>query len=313
MEPDYHITRDTILVARPARNNLCIFCHFDAGAKISPQVVHYLKSLAEAGCDTVFISNCEAIGEGELEKILPYIVRIILRKNIGYDFACYFVGFMVARDSAYERIIFANDSVYGPFYPLTGIFAEMRASDPDIWSMTEALYPCYYLQSYFLSCKNTPRVMAVLERFFAGFTYTSDKEKIVGDYEYGLTRLLQESGLTTASFCSAEKLIALEKSDHGDARLLALKANIRQYAYKKKRTWKSLFFKKHKVKFAQKLETYTYLSPPQYCSWYSLIVYLRCPFLKTALVKSPRNFHYHMELWGETVARLYPSFKIPPF
>ena len=75
-----------------AGKTLCVFAHFDRDSVVDDYVVQYLRSLAAAGCVTVFVSTAAALDDESFNRIKPYCTRAIARQNHGYDFASWRTG-----------------------------------------------------------------------------------------------------------------------------------------------------------------------------------------------------------------------------
>ena len=134
-----------------ARRMLCILAHFDRDGMIDDYVVHYLQALDALGCETVLVSTAAKLDAADIRKILPFCSKYIVKQNIGHDFASWRTGLAAVGDlSRYDRVIIANDSVYGPLQNLSGVFAKMADRKVSFWGITDSLKYGRHLQSYFL-------------------------------------------------------------------------------------------------------------------------------------------------------------------
>ncbi|WP_292430219.1 rhamnan synthesis F family protein [Mesorhizobium sp.] len=133
-----------------------IYHHFDPDNIIDDHVVYLLNAAKNFQCDIVFGSN-SALTEKELsDKIRPLTNDITLRVNKGYDFASWKQMLLEhGREyfNAYDEVIVANSTMYGPLFPFEEIFARMGEIKCDFWAPTKhsAAYGIpEHVQPYFL-------------------------------------------------------------------------------------------------------------------------------------------------------------------
>lgn len=190
-----------------SRNALCLFAHFDRDGVVDDYVVSYLQALDELGCETVFVSTAEGFGEREIAKILPFCRQFIIRQNTGYDFASWRTGLEAVGDiSGYERLIVANDSVYGPFQDLRGIFAEMNGRRLSFWGITDSLRYGRHLQSYFMVFERPVLENSVFTKFWWELPDYRNKHVLIIQGEVGLTRRLSAAGFGFAAYNPVEQV-----------------------------------------------------------------------------------------------------------
>lgn len=174
--------------------NLCLFAHFDEKNRISSYVVHHLKSLHELGSDIIFISTSKQLSPIEIAKILPFCIMVIRRKNITLDFGSWRVGLGEIKNlSEYNHLILANDSVYGPIFPLDEIFAKMNARNLGFWGITSTCEIRYHIQSYFLVFDRNTFESEAFCKFWKHFRFYRGKLRIIEEYEIGLSSLARDS------------------------------------------------------------------------------------------------------------------------
>lgn len=170
---------------------VCFFCSFDRESVIRENVYYYLKQLALAGFDVVFISSSDAISDADLKKLSECCIRIISRENKGYDFYSWKIGLEnYPQYSAHTGLLLANDSVLGPLFSIKNIIARLENHDADIVGMTDCLLFYPHLQSYFLYCKKPVIVSEEFTDFFNRVDVLEFKMAIIRRYEVGFSRLL---------------------------------------------------------------------------------------------------------------------------
>ncbi|WP_336368484.1 rhamnan synthesis F family protein [Marinobacter sp. C2H3] len=125
---------------------------------ISDDVFHYLQALKDANTDIAFISSSTPpLPVSTLHKALDWASCAITRPNEGYDFGSWKAGIDHLGDvtSGYRRILFANDSVYGPLVPLAPLLELWDQVGTEVMALTESYERQYHLQSYFWGVKGS--------------------------------------------------------------------------------------------------------------------------------------------------------------
>jgi lipopolysaccharide biosynthesis protein len=187
--------------ALPLGARVVVFVHFDGKGEVRPYVRHYLASLQSAGLDVVFVSNAGRLLDESLDAIRPLCAGVLVRRNIGYDFAAMREGlshFGLPRANT-EMIILANDSVYGPLRPLDDMMAKVDFAKADLWGATESWQAYYHLQSYFLVAGPQAFRHPAWRVFWARVRPVASKSVIITRYEIGFTQWMIRSGLTCAA------------------------------------------------------------------------------------------------------------------
>lgn len=204
-----------------SRKTLCVLAHFDRDGAVDDYVARYLQALDELGCETVFVSTAKNLDDESIRKIKPFCSKFIIKQNIGYDFASWRTGLEAVGDlSSYDRLIIANDSVYGPLQDLRKIFAEMDGRDVAFWGITDSLKYGRHLQSYFLVYDRPVLQSRVFAEFWRKLPDYRHKYVVIIQGEVGLSRRLVAAGFNFAAYCPIE---AVQEAQRADAGTLAAK------------------------------------------------------------------------------------------
>ena len=148
---------------------LCVFAHWDRDNIIDEYVIYYLKALREV-CQTIIFVSDSDLDPNELTKLNEVADYKIAQRHGEYDFGSYKRGFLLAKEKAldFDELIFANDSCYGPLFPLKPIFDKMATQKCDFWGMTEWEYtPVQRDGIYILEKTSTSREPVVFARKYA--------------------------------------------------------------------------------------------------------------------------------------------------
>lgn len=190
-----------------------VFAHYDKDNIVDDYVIYYIKALKEIAETIIFVS-CNNIKNPECLNGLAD--KIIDEPHDEYDFGSYKRGFLYLQDRLddYDELIFANDSCYGPLYPLEKVFSEMENKNCDFWGITKNNFGYKksighffikrpHIQSYFVVIKKCIFNKDFFVEFMKSITRQANKKLIISNYEIGLTELLLDKGYTYSALISA--------------------------------------------------------------------------------------------------------------
>lgn len=208
------IKKDRQFYSSDKSNRIALFAHYDPKGNISEYVIDYLRKLKKVADKIIFTSDC-LVKESELAKIKDLIFDYTFEKHGEYDFGSYKRAFRLIKkkyqkelDEAKE-IIIANDSCYciGGFEL---IFANMKYVDCDVWSLGDDFENYknyfYYLQSYFIVFRKNVFEEKFFFDFFESIEKIRDKNKIIFQYEIGLSKLMQANNKKLYAYFGAQKV-----------------------------------------------------------------------------------------------------------
>ncbi|TGL98130.1 hypothetical protein EHQ76_13965 [Leptospira barantonii] len=197
-------------------NKLCLMAHYSSEGKIHDYLLFYMRALRELGFDIV-LSTSSGLEEFEKKKIKDLTIGILTQENYGWDFGLWKTTFQllkdeIRKDSKIDRILVANDSVYGPLYDLKQIFSEMEKDEMDFWGMNESLEGRKHLQSYFLVFGKAVIDSDFFWNFWNDLKYYYDKRAVIENYEMNLLDLFLQEGFSGAGYLSSDKLLKVVSS-----------------------------------------------------------------------------------------------------
>ena len=179
----------------------CIFVHFDAQGVVRQHTRDYLLALREAGFGIIFVTNAGQLEEASAKWLDTQCALILIRRNRGYDFGAYRDGiaaFFAAGTTA-DLLVLANDSLYGPFAPLTDTLKRMDFAVADVWALTDSWQHRHHLQSYFLAFGPAALASAAFAEFWQDVRNVRSKWSVIHFYELRMTQRLQSAGLSCAA------------------------------------------------------------------------------------------------------------------
>lgn len=191
--------------AQNERAKYCVFSHFDASQRVERYVLYYLQSLKACGYEIVLVSTAPGLSDDDVISLKDVCNTVCLRENVGYDFGSFKAGIGLLKQHGVqvERLLVANDSVFGPFNDLAPLLRTMEREDIDLYGLTDSHDHGYHLQSYFISYSARVYESPVFESFWSSVDLISSstdnfKQKIVHNYEVGGSQHFIEAGCTYA-------------------------------------------------------------------------------------------------------------------
>lgn len=178
---------------------LCFFSHFSIDGEINEDVERYLKELHQCGFATYFCSTSPTLSVRAIQQLSPWCVAVLKRKNTGLDFASWSAVYHLIDSqtpqflSETKAILLANDSVAGPYAELRPLIESIEMRDWNYGGMTDNYFPVYHMQSYFLYLKKEVVRSDAFHQFMKNIIAYRDKKRVILDYEFGLTRCLQNA------------------------------------------------------------------------------------------------------------------------
>jgi len=248
---------------------LCLFSHFDRDDKIDRYVVIMIKSLFELGFDIVFITTSEGIKFDELSKIDKYLNKIIVKKNIGYDFISWKTGLSeVDNYSKYEMILHINDSIFFPLVNPIKMFETMNEKSVDFWGICDSFTFKYHIESFFWVLNKKIINSDFYNKFWNECRTIDNKTELIKTYEVEFTSLVKKNDFTISSYISMQKLL-----DYA-----AL--NFNKYEYSS-----------------------LYQSTPFHSFWDIIIKEFKAPFIKkNILCYSHKDYNIGTQFWEEYIS-----------
>ncbi len=186
---------EDVISSNPYR--VVFFSHFDPQGRVHDYVVHYLKELQVNNGLIIFISTSPFLDENSISKIKPYCFRILLRKNIGLDFGSWRMAFDRHAELLKHAngLLLVNDSCFGPLFSLEKILADFEGKN-SLSGITLNYEITPHLQSYFLYIPAKLFGSVFLTEFIKRVQYLENKDKIIYDYEIGISTFALNKGVT---------------------------------------------------------------------------------------------------------------------
>ena len=194
---------------------LAVVAHFDPRGNVSEQTCSLLDDLSKVFSDIIIVSTSVRPEEkAQLEKY----GQVLIRPNLGYDFASWRAGIEHARRtvdfSTLSEIAIVNDS----FYLLrpsvfASAFARMQNIAADIWSLTASHQIGYHLQSFCIVFRQKAFCSRWFDRFWSSVWEYGDRAFVIAQYELAMTAEAQRAGFLVDSVFDTKKLKEVSSAD----------------------------------------------------------------------------------------------------
>ena len=266
--------------------NLLIFSSYSADKQPPDYVLHLLKNIQD-NCEitkTIFVWTGAELSQAIDEGLRANNTEVIIRENIGFDFASYKHALSHEKPQAsdYDGIFFANDSVYGPFNDMkTAVSGHQQF---DIWGMTDSWQHAYHLQTYFFYVRNT--AFDDIQSFFHQYKNYTQHSDIVKQGEMKLSQWFLDHGKELGCKVTARKVIASHFSNKPILKLVTQLKSI--FLYFNKNRNPLLDFSVTKKLWESSLK-------------------VGSPFLKRKLLVDKKNYKHHNEKWLQVIG---PSYQV---
>jgi hypothetical protein len=171
----------------------CIYQYTDEDLYFLRHIENYSKLL-----NVVVVLNND-VSHNNLDIIKKYSSDVIVRENIGYDFLAYKTGYKYITRTYpnVQNIIFANDSTFGPFFPIDKYVNEVTNSVqtvPTLYGMISSHEHGYHVQSFWFAANSALVHSKYFRDFWLNVRALKYKENIIDNYEIGLSKFCIKKG-----------------------------------------------------------------------------------------------------------------------
>lgn len=197
------------------RKRAGIYAFYDAGGIADRYVVYFLNDFSRNVDRLIIVVNGSLNEEGR-KAFERFTDEIIVRENKGFDIWAYKTGIdSLGWDSLsqFDELVLANNTVFGPLFPLKKMFDEMAEKQVDFWGITRHYenktdlfgtnpYHCIpeHIQSYFLVFRNSILQAKIFQGYWSSCPEMRTYSEACGLFETYITRFLSEAGFLWDTF-----------------------------------------------------------------------------------------------------------------
>ncbi|MGV2135280.1 rhamnan synthesis F family protein [Agrobacterium vitis] len=197
-----------------------VFAHFDIHNVVDEHVMYTLKCYRPY-FDIIHFVTTSDIDKFEYNKISQLVDRVIVRRNIGYDFMSWKIGVEALPLNICSEVAFINDSCYGPVVNPENIFDFGRKSGADFWGVSLNRQFVDHIQSNFMVFGVNLIRSGFLSQFWRSIRVIPNKFELILKYEVGLTERIAQAGYKVAAlvdvdFDNLEVVRRIRQDDYGE-------------------------------------------------------------------------------------------------
>jgi lipopolysaccharide biosynthesis protein len=130
------------------RKRLVLLAHYDQDQLLAPYVSYMIRSFVANQCDVVLVSA--GLDKASRKDAANLCSEVIIKTGVGRDFGSWFVAMEhlgKERICSYKSVIWMNDSVYFPLYPMENMFSQMEKMD--FWGIVDSTNLKWHVMSWF--------------------------------------------------------------------------------------------------------------------------------------------------------------------
>ncbi|MEM6484078.1 MAG: rhamnan synthesis F family protein [Pseudomonadota bacterium] len=277
----------------PQKTRVGIFAHYDRHNSVDDHVYYFLRSLV-SHVERLYMVSTSSIGRIDLNRLESLGITVSTRCNEGLDFASYAAVINKLDLSSIDEVLICNDSVYGPLFPFAEMLDSMDEKNLDFWGASSSKEIRWHLQSFFIVFRKSALNASAFREFWSNVKSLGDKQRIIREYEIGLTQSLRKAGMIGGSYVGPQPH---EKS---------LLAGIAHYGTRlRKRVLDRRFY----VNLPTALKQGALISEnPLHDNWLQLIECYRFPFVKVQLLRDNPKSSSSVSSYAPSMQRLtdYP-------
>ena len=172
-----------------------IFAHYHSKGLIRKDILEFLKKSNFFFDKIIFVSTNLKVSE---RKKFPKSIKIISRKNIGYDFYSYkhglnyFILNYLKKDSENADLYFLNSSVLiVETNKLIGNLKKLKIKNNEIWGLTKSYELTEHLQSYFFCFSVKVLKNKNILNWWLKIKPYKKRQTIIDKYELGLSKIMK--------------------------------------------------------------------------------------------------------------------------
>lgn len=172
-----------------------IFAHYHSKGLIRKDILEFLKKSNFFFDKIIFVSTNLKVSE---RKKFPRSIKIISRKNIGYDFYSYkhglnyFILNYLKKESENADLYFLNSSVLiVETNKLIGNLKKLKIKNNEIWGLTKSYELTEHLQSYFFCFSVKVLKNKNILNWWLKIKPYKKRQTIIDKYELGLSKIMK--------------------------------------------------------------------------------------------------------------------------
>ncbi len=180
-----------------------ILATYSADGTIPCRIIHALEEYSKVSDYIIIVGDYKLKNNTEYDKIKKYVNCAYYIRHHQYDVGSWgrAIKYLISTKklAEFDYLILANDSVYGPIFPLTDLYSKMDSKNTDFWGMSINYDPNKHIQSFFYAFRKTVFNDELFQNIFKNIPATLTWEMAINQYELVITPKLSEK----FTYCAA--------------------------------------------------------------------------------------------------------------
>lgn len=186
-----------------------VFVFYDKDGIADEYNFYFVKELKKE-VDKLFVICNGGVSEEGKSKFEEIADEVMLRDNEGFDITAYNIGLAKIDYNSkgdYDEILICNSTMFGPFYPFSEMFDDMKKKDVDFWGITnfhevpfdpfgtvEYGYLPKHVQSFFMVFRKSMTDKLDFKNYWKNMPVIDSYEKAIGYHEAIFTKKFEDMG-----------------------------------------------------------------------------------------------------------------------
>jgi len=214
------------------KKRAAVFVLYDKDGIVDSYIIYLLQELLSV-CEKLVVVCNGLLSDDGRTRLEELTSDIIVRDNEGFDAWAYktgmeYIGWDNLKD--YDELVLLNDTVFGPFYPFSDIFNEMKAKGVDFWGISKhgrfanpdgltkgGLFP-EHIQTYFIVIGRKMLADLAFRKYWENLQLLKSWNATVSYFESQFTKHFEDLGFSWDVYSNADK----ELADYYDVSLMSL-------------------------------------------------------------------------------------------
>ncbi len=199
----------------------CVFAFYDKHGVVDRYIPALLSSLRPF-CEKLLIVVNGPLSPAGKDAFESLGAQLLQRENGGFDIAGYKAGILqlLSEEALWDEVIFLNQTVFGPIYPLEEMFKKMDARDLDFWGITK--HPGFakdpwgtagggavpaHIQSYFVAVRKKMLYTTAFLQYWKELPIAETYYDAVGGHEMRFTKHFEDLGFQSGVYIDPKELL----------------------------------------------------------------------------------------------------------
>lgn len=183
--------------------SIAIYAHYNSSEKVSQMVLKQLELLQEQGFAVYFVSMSKIDDDADRHALQERTTQAWVRRSFGRDFGAWYDVWMVQKESFLQakEVIFLNDSVVGPIFPIEPVFEGLRRGQDGLYGLIDSPDVVPHLQTFFLYFRGE-QTIETLGDFFAHLKLSFSKKAMIRRGELAISKFFKKRKIPVSALFS---------------------------------------------------------------------------------------------------------------